>query len=298
MNITELILGNKHPNYLPAYEIEGTVNFDENPAFHSIDSCPNFQRGLTGFKQWILEEVNSGHSKTIYKFGDGDYYFLNKQSVGSASPGKRALSKSYDKLQNHHEFVSGVTQNDVIAVEIYNIGMFNSLFPHRSVQIPAEYGYGLVANKWLTKSFSGKIGLIGADEKLDLIKHLIQRKEYKEYLGLDDFNDYIKIPQKFACDNLDEIEASIASQLTNSSNETKIFLVGIGHVKSGLLHRMKKYKNAVFYDVGSGIDALAGIIDFERPYMGNWTNYRLRDFDYNKIDFLQYIPDVSKEIWL
>ena len=61
---------------------------------------------------------------------------------------------------------------------------------------------------------------------------------------------------------------------------------------------MKKYKNAVFYDVGSGIDALAGIIDFERPYMGNWTNYRLRDFDYNKIDFLQYIPDASKEIWL
>ena len=84
--------------------------------------------------------------------------------------------------------------------------MFNSLFPHRSVQIPAEYGYGLVANKWLTKSFSGKIGLIGADEKIDLIKQLIQRKEYKEYLGLDNFNDYIKIPQKFACDNLDEID--------------------------------------------------------------------------------------------
>ena len=298
MNITESKLGNKHPNYLPVYEIEETVNFDENPAFHTAETCPDFQKGLIEFKRWILSEVNSGNSKTIYKFGDGDYYFLNKQSVGSASPGKRALNKSYDQLKNHHEFVSGVTQNDIIAVEIYNVGMFKSLFPNRNVQIPAEYGYGLVSNRWLTRSFSGKIGLIGADEKLDLIKQLMMKKEYKEYLGLDSFNDYIKIPQRFACDDLDEIEASIASQLTNSSNETKLFLVGIGHVKSGLLHRMKKYKNAIFYDVGSGIDALAGIIDFERPYMGNWTNYRLRDFDYNKIDFLQYIPDISKEIWL
>lgn len=298
MNTTGSTLRNKHPNYLSTYDIEGTVNFDENPAFHSIETFPEFQKSLTEFKQWILNSVNSGNSKTIYKFGDGDYFFLNKQSVGSASPGKRALSKSYDQLQNHHEFIDGVTQNDIIAAEIYNVAMFKSLFPHRSVQIPAEYGYGLVANKWLTRSFSGKIGLIGADEKLDLIKQLMIRKEYKEYLGLECFNDYIKIPQKFSCDNLDEVEANVASQLLFASDETKIFLVGVGHIKSGLLHRLKKYKNAIFYDVGSGIDALAGIIDFGRPYMGGWTNYRLRDFDYRKIDFLQYIPDASKEVWL
>jgi len=291
-------LGSKHPNYHATYEIEGAINFDENPAFHTSDTCPNFQEGLIGFKQWLVNEVNEQQSKTIYKFGDGDYFFLKKQSIGSASPGRRALSKSYDQLQNHHEFVDGVSQNDLVAVEIYNVGMFKDIFPYKNVQIPAEYGYGLVSNRWLTKTFAGKIGLIGADEKLDLIKQLMTKTQYQEYLGIENFNDYIKIPQRFACDNLDAVEASVAEQLSNSSSETRIFLVGIGHVKSGLLHRLKKYKNAIFYDVGSGIDALAGIVDFGRPFMGGWTNYRLTNFDYNKIDFLQYVPDPNKEVWL
>ena len=28
--------------------------------------------------------------------------------------------------------------------------------------------------------------------------------EYKQYLGLDKFSDYISIPQRFACDNLNK----------------------------------------------------------------------------------------------
>jgi hypothetical protein len=288
----------KNPNYLPLYEIEGTVNFDQNPAFQDAGVCPAFQEALAGFKQWLINSTNNSENRSIYKFGDGDYYFLRKQSVGSASPGKRALGKSYESLTNHDQFVAGVCQNDLIAVEIYNVALFKSLFPNTNVHLPAEYGYGLVSSRWLTHQFSGKIGLIGAGEKLDLISQLLKHDEYKEYLGIQDFNDYVKIPQKFACDDLDRVEEDIATQLKNSSNETKIFLVGIGHVKSGLLHRMKKYKNAIFYDVGSGIDALAGIVDFGRPYMGAWTNYRLRDFDYSKIDFLQYIPDENRERWL
>lgn len=283
---------------MPQYEIEGTVNFDQNPAFLNPNACPGFQEGLQNFKRWLNDAANSEENKTIYKFGDGDYYFLKKIPVGSASPGKRAIGKSYDDLKNHHEFVEGVCKNDLIAVEIYNTHYFADLFPGAGIHVPAEYGYGLVANRWLTKNFSGKIGLIGADKKLGLIQKLLEREEYKQFLGLDDFNDYISIPQKFACDDLDEVEKSIARQLSESKKETRIFLVGIGHVKSGLLHRMKKYKNAIFYDVGSGIDALAGIVDFNRPYMGAWTNYRLKDFNYDNIDFLQYIPDSSKEIWI
>ena len=283
---------------MPQYEIEGTINFDQNPAFLNPGSCPGFQEGLQNFKRWLENSVNAGESKTIYKFGDGDYYFLKKIPVGSASPGKRAIGKSYDDLKNHHEFVEGVCKNDLIAVEIYNTHYFADLFPGAGIHIPAEYGYGLVANRWLTKTFSGKIGLIGANQKIDLIQSLLEQDEYKKFLGLNDFNDYISIPQKFACDDLDEVEKSIARQLSESKEETKIFLVGIGHVKSGLLHRMKKYKNAIFYDVGSGIDALAGIVDFNRPYMGAWTNYRLKDFNYDNIDFLQYTPDPSKEIWI
>ena len=63
----------------------------------------------------------------------------------------------------------------------------------------------------------------------------------------------------------------------------------MGHVKSGLIHRLKKYSNAVFLDVGASIDALAGMIDIDRPYMYNWTNYQIDDVQlYKGIDFLAY----------
>jgi hypothetical protein len=76
-------------------------------------------------------------------------------------------------------------------------------------------------------------------------------------------------------------EEMVAEQLKNAKSE--IILLGIGHVKSGLTHRLKKYHNAVYVDVGSGIDALAGCIELERPFMGSWTNYRLENYDYSKL---------------
>lgn len=40
-------------------------------------------------------------------------------------------------------------------------------------------------------------------------------------------------------------------------------------IKSKVLHHLNKFKNTVFIDIGSGIDAIAGIIDKERSYMKN-----------------------------
>ena len=157
---------------------------------------------------------------------------------------------------------------------------------NKNINYPAEYGYGLVANKWFFKTFKGKIGLIGADKKIELIKSLMVYPEYHDYLGLDSFNDYIKVPQRFACDDLEATEKFVGEQLKNSTSD--IFLLGIGHVKSGLLHTLKKYKKAVYLDVGSSIDALAGIIEINRPYFGDWVNFQTRKFDYRTLDFLNY----------
>ena len=56
-----------------------------------------------------------------------------------------------------------------------------------------------------------------------------------------------------------------------------------------LIHSLKKYTDAVFLDVGSSIDALAGIIDVNRPYFGDWTNYQIDEEDlYEGVDYLQY----------
>ena len=272
--------------YLDQYKIEGAVNLDDDPCFFDRNIYPNFQLELDIFKSLLLGMVSHGDSKTFYKFGDGDYHFLKKYPIGSAQPGRRALSKLYSKI-NHEEFVEGVELNDFYTCELYpnNREHFKQAI-NKNIDYPAEFGYGLTANRWLTKTFSGSIGLIGAEPKLRLIQELLKHNEYQEYLGLEKFEDYIYIPQKFACDNINNIEDTVARQLDKSTS--KIFLLGIGHVKSALLHRLKKYKNAIYLDVGSGIDALAGVIDPGRPYFGGWINYQIENYDYKDIDLLRY----------
>ena len=269
------------------YKIEGTINNDQNPCFLDETTYPKFQEELEKFKHLLIELVYLKEPKTFYKFGDGDYYFLNKIPTGSATPGRRALSKSYDDI-NHDAFVKGAQECDYYTCEIYPENRVNYLdVIQRQIDFPAEFGYGLVANKWLLKTFAGQIGLIGAGSKLNIIKNLMEAPQYQEYLGLEKFEDYISLPQKFACDDLEATEKIVASQLMKSTS--KIFLMGMGHVKSGLIHRLSKYRNAVFLDVGASIDALAGIIDIDRPYMGDWTNYQIDDVQlYKGIDFLAY----------
>ena len=273
--------------YLDQYKIEGTINNDQNPCFHDETTYPKFQEELEEFKHLLIELVYLNEPKTFYKFGDGDYYFLNKIPTGSATPGRRALSKSYDEI-NHDAFVKGAQECDYYTCEIYPENRVNYIdVIQRRIDYPAEFGYGLVANKWLLKTFAGQIGLIGAGLKLNIIKNLMEAPQYQEYLGLEKFEDYISLPQKFACDDLEATEKMVASQLIKSTS--KIFLMGMGHVKSGLIHRLSKYRNAVFLDVGASIDALAGIIDVDRPYAGDWTNYQIDDVQlYKGIDFLAY----------
>ena len=273
--------------YLDQYKIEGTINNDQNPCFHDETTYPQFQEELEEFKHLLIELVYLKEPKTFYKFGDGDYYFLNKIPTGSATPGRRALSKSYDEI-NHDAFVKGAQECDYYTCEIYPENRVNYLdVIQRRIDYPAEFGYGLVANKWLLKTFAGQIGLIGAGLKLNIIKNLMEAPQYQEYLGLEKFEDYISLPQKFACDDLEATEKMVASQLMKSTSN--IFLMGMGHVKSGLIHRLSKYRNAVFLDVGASIDALAGIIDVDRPYAGDWTNYQIDDVQlYKGIDFLAY----------
>jgi len=195
--------------------------------------------------------------------------------------------KSYDEI-NHDVFVKGAQECDYYTCEIYpeNRVRFIDVIQRR-IDFPAEYGYGLVANKWLLQTFSGSIGIIGAGSKLNIIKNLMEAPQYQEYLGLEKFEDYISLPQKFACDDLVATENMVAEQLKKSTS--KIFLMGMGHVKSGLIHRLSKYRDAVFLDVGASIDALAGIIDVDRPYAGDWTNYQIDEPElYDDVDFLAY----------
>ena len=77
------------------YKIEGTINTDQNPCFHDETTYPKFQEELEEFKHLLIELVYLKEPKTFYKFGDGDYYFLNKIPTGSATPGRRAVSYTH-----------------------------------------------------------------------------------------------------------------------------------------------------------------------------------------------------------
>lgn len=253
---------------------------------------PTFQTDLVEFKNTVMDIYKKQDSKTFIHFGDGDYFFLSQIPFGSAKPKRRALSKSYDEL-DITPFITGFIKNDYICLEcleIDNKQKLLKLYPDIKVSYPTEFLYGLLSSKWFFKQFPNSISLIGAEEKLDIIKELMNYEQYKNYLGIQEFKDYIKIPQKFACDNLENTCQIVKQQLENSATKSqfKIFICGMGHVKSGLYHRMIKWHKGLYIDVGSGIDALAGIVNHNRPYMATWINYHLRNYNYSKIDFLQY----------
>lgn len=265
------------------HEVHHNQLFMKDPNYY-----PEFPQHLEKFKTQIQNQVNNNEGKSYVHFGDGDYHFLKQEGIGSASPGKRALSVPYYKI-DIQRFRNGWNKADYHCVEYFENmrPKLQELYPGQKT-IPTEFLYGLTASRWFTKQFKGKIGLIGAGEKMDLIKELLKHKEYQDYLGLEEFNDYIKIPQKFACDNLDNTIQVIKEQLENANPETKIYLYGVGHVKSGLMHHLPSFKKALYIDVGAGIDGLAGLLDFRRPYAKAWVNYRLKDYDYSKIDLLGY----------
>jgi len=266
------------------FKISGTTNSSKWQTRSSWDK--NFQEELENFKNLLIEQVDKGESRTYYKFSDGEYLFHSGEFIGgSVKAGRRDISKelSKDELKPFRE---GILKNDYnmswVAPNMINLDeKFKDIFG-KPFDYPVEFVYGLIANKWFFETFKGKIGLIGAGPKLELIQKLLEHKEYRDYLKIDKFEDYISVPQKYICNNLDEVDMSLKEQLEKS--KSKIFLVGIGHAQQALLHRMKNYKDAVFIVCGAGICAISGLQDNDRPYFADWTNYHLGNFDYRSVD--------------
>jgi hypothetical protein len=271
----------------PRYQIENCGYSEPNWVYISGALGSSFQSGLERFKASLVRSVNASRSQTYLKFGDGDYYFLRGLPVGSAAPGKRAISKTLsDSVLAYYRDQAKLADFFLCEQLIPNRAMFFSTF-NKQPDFPAEYVYGLVANRWLTREFSGEIGLIGSASKLRLIRSMMEYEEYRNYLGLQDFRDYVAVPDLFAADDPIESCSAVGAQLAETSS--KLFLVGVGHLKSALFAKLKDYRPAVYLDVGSGIDALAGVIDTKRPYMENWKNYQLKDRDrYEDIDLLNF----------
>ena len=177
------------------YKIKNTTYLNPHDDYYDVDLYPNFSQKILEFQELLTLNVQENIPSTFYKFGDGDYYFLKKQPIGSAKPGRRALRKPYF-LINHSKFVERSVMNDYYTTLLpkMHTDMFFEIFK-KNFDFPTEIVYGLLANKWILKNFD-EIGLIGADIKLELISKLIEFEEYKEYQGIKKFTDYINVPQK------------------------------------------------------------------------------------------------------
>jgi len=278
------------------YDLPGTENVSDDPYFTDPVLCPDFLDKYNHFKNELSKEMRGNTAVSYIHFGDGDYFFLTKQSVGSATPGYRAISLPYNEM-DMTPHLEGILKNDHVSVELSPTmrARFREVFPGKDPDIPTEFIYGSVANKWFFKEFKGKIGLIGAYEKIKIVRELMSYPSYQQYLGIDRFEDYVTIPQKFAADDVDRTEKMLSEQI--ASARSRLFLFGVGHVKNALAHRLRKHRNAVYVDVGGGIDMLAGIIDYERPYAAGWINHRIRGYDYSGVDFM-YFKERPTDRWL
>lgn len=262
------------------YKFSGTTYLDPNKEYFDPNIYPSFQDDYEEFKETILKESLEKRNNSYYKFGDGDYLLFKKEKFGTTKPGVRDIKRTLRPL-DINRVKKYALQHDKYFCEIINFHMIEEVF-ERKPDFPAEFLYASVANKWFFKNFD-KITIIGSETKLELIYELMKSNEYKEYIGTDSFLDLIPIPQKGALSESKKIYNSIKEKVKSSKPD--IFLAGVGLAQNTLLIDLKYEIEVPIISIGSGVDAIAGMIDIYRPYFGDWKNFRLKNSKiYKKID--------------
>jgi len=196
-------------------------------------------------------------------------------------------------LNLYKEFT--LKNNFICVPDKYSLNQYLSLnVTEEKKNISVECVYQLIASKLLFYILNGyKVGIIGAHEKVEVIKELMKHKEYREYLGLNRIIEYIQVPQKGASKNYEETMSKIEEQM---SGEADVYLVGMSVAKLMILPKLRDRYGKIFLDIGVGIDAIAGVIPNTKSFFGNWINYRLKNYDYSKINFFSYQTLVKKKI--
>ena len=281
--------------FLEYYNIEGTIDINQNrkdKPYQDINAWPNYKKDFEKFKQYILDNYNSNTPRVLIRVYDGEFLFLQCKKLWNV--GKRHVS--INLTPNFVEqFKNGALKCDKFASHLTILpggsmhNLYKNVFPNKKIDYPMEFFLAIVINKWIFKTFKNKIGLIGGQEKIKVIKKLMEYKEYREYLGIDYFEDYISVPERFSCDDPKSLDEHLKSELAKCNS--KIFLYGIGISKMALAYKFKDYHNAVYIDIGSGMSALAGTTTKKRPYSAGWTNFRIKNYDYSKMDKMDFGKD-------
>ena len=281
---------------------------------------PYFKEDMENFKQKLINSNNNNTALLVLRMGHAEhclFNFLVPYNKKGSIITNGILTRHYtgnQSIETWIKLLESISESDYVTTQIgddfrnwiwdlihyKNIYLefkknnnLNELFNNpilfsknynnnENMDMPLDIIYGLIANKWLLKTFSNQIGFIGNDIKLSIIENLIKYPEYQKYIENDKFLNYIKIPQKCALEN-DNLENYIYNEIKNSS--CKIYFIGAGVSKLKFFHNLKKIKsNGIFIDIGHGLDAIAGLAEHTRPYFGSWQNYKLKNYDYSSVD--------------
>ena len=274
---------------LKNYDIENLKDINRNrndKSYQDKNTWKTYKEDYDKLKENIIIWSNKNEGKVLLRAYDGEFLFLKgEKKIGNV--GKRHVSKELSK-----EFVKKFYDNslkcDYLSSHLTVMpngkmhNLYKSVYCDKKIDYPMEFNYALVLTKWIFKNFKNQIGIIGGSEKIKVIKELIKKKEYKEYLGIDYFTDFIEVPERFSCDDTDKLDKIIGKQLKNS--KSRIFLFGIGISKLALAYNFKNHHNAIYIDIGGTMSGLAGFLSKTRPYAANWINFRIKNYDYSKVD--------------
>lgn len=274
-------------NINPQYNLPGTVDKNQNRkdrSYQNNSTWPTYQEDYNNFLEYLL---NNQESKVLIRVYDGEFLFLlgekkwniPKRHVSVALT-QNFLQPFKDNVLKCDKFCSHLT----VMPEGSMYNLYTSAFGNKKIDYPMEFNYAIVINKWIFKNFKNQIGIIGGTHKIKVIKELMKRKEYRDYLGIDYFTNYIEVPEKYGCDNPEKLEKSIKEQLSKSDPNTKIYLFGIGICKMVVANKFKEFYPATYIDIGITMAGLAGFLSQNRPYSAGWTNYRIKNYDYSNID--------------
>ena len=270
---------------LVLYDLEGTKDINNNrkdKTYQNKYTWPTYQKDFEKFKMYILSDNNP---KVLLRVYDGEFLFLQRKKLWnipkrhvSVDLTKKFIKQFYENSLKCDKFSSHLTIMPSGSMH----KLYKSVYGNKKIDYPMEFHYAIVLNKWIFKNFKNQIGLIGGKEKIKVIKKLMTYKKYKDYLGIDYFTDYITVPERFSCDNPIELKNSIKKQL--SSSKAKVFLFGIGISKLVVAYKFKEFYPAIYIDIGVTFSGLAGFLTKKRPYAANWMNFRIKDYDYSKLD--------------
>ena len=86
----------------------------------------SFQSNFLRLTRLIKEKSLFRENLNILRFGDGDYYFLRENPIGSAKPGNRALTKPYKDI-DMTQYRDLFWNNEIISVEDHSMTKIRSL---------------------------------------------------------------------------------------------------------------------------------------------------------------------------